>query len=496
MTETTMLHWLKQRAMLTPDRVAVETVNGSISFAEMDNKSKSLAKYLYQLGAREGSRVAILQGSTLSLICTYHALSYLGAIAVPLNVRLSVPEILWQLEDCQAAFLLHDDTFKNQARDIEDKGISVYDITNLDEIEIKTDPKLRDEISLDDPHTIIYTSGTTGKPKGVVLTNGNHWWSAVGSALNLGLSMNDKWLLCLPLFHVSGLSILMKSVIYGMPVYLQPKFHPTEVNEAIKHRGVTMISVVSATLTKLLDDLNGSSYPESFRCMLLGGGPAPLPLLERCKDQHIPVFQTYGLSESASQIVTLAPEFMIDKIGSAGKPLFPAQVKIIDSDGKEKMAHEEGEIIVKGPNVTSTYWNKPEATKKALKNGWLYTGDIGYLDNDGFLFVLDRRKDMIISGGENVYPAEVEASILSHPEVVEVGVVGAKDEQWGQVPAAFVKIRSHSELTESDIQMYCRDLLAGYKVPKYVFFIDELPRNASGKLLRRRLVEKLPGYLG
>lgn len=495
MTETIMTHWLKQRAALTPDRVAIETKDGHMTFKELDQNARNLAAHLYQLGVKDGARVAILQGSTTAMISTYHALSYLGAIAVPLNTRLSVSEILWQLEDCQAVFVLYDETCEAQALEIRKKSVPIYDVVRLDHLEIKTPPKLKDEISLESPHTIIYTSGTTGRPKGVVLTHGNHWWSAVGSALNLGLSIHDKWLLFLPLFHVSGLSILMKSVIYGMTVFLQPKFHPVEINEAIKHRGVTMISVVSATLTKLVDELNGDRYPDSFRCALLGGGPAPLPLLEKCKEQQIPVFQTYGLSESASQIVTLSPEFMIEKIGSAGKPLFPAQVKIIDNDGNVINAYEEGEIIVKGPNVTSMYWNKPEATEKAIRNGWLHTGDIGYLDDDGFLFVLDRRKDMIISGGENIYPAEVEASILAHPEVVEVGVIGVKDEQWGQVPAAFVKTRPHSELTESDLQMFCRDHLAGYKLPKFVFFIEELPRNASGKLLRRMLAEKLPGNL-
>ncbi|MGV3487261.1 MAG: o-succinylbenzoate--CoA ligase [Tuberibacillus sp.] len=495
MTDTTMPNWLTQRAKLTPNRTAIETKGKSITFGELNKLARNLAAQLHYLGAGAGVRVAILQSNTISMISTYHALSYLGAIAVPLNVRLTVSEIIWQVEDCQAAFLLYDDACERLAKEIKQKNVKVFHIESLEDISGQDTPILRAEISLSDPHTIIYTSGTTGRPKGVILTYGNHWWSAIGSALNLGLSINDKWLLSVPMFHVSGLSILMKSVIYGMTVFLQPKFIPSEVNEAILECGVTMISVVSAMVTKLLDDLKDRFYPDYFRCMLLGGGPAPLPLLEKCREKNIPIFQTYGLSETASQIVTLSPEYMIEKLGSAGKPLFPSQIKIVDPEGRDCKANEEGEIIVKGPNVTGGYWNKPEATKKAFANGWLHTGDIGYLDDEGFLFVLDRRKDMIISGGENIYPAEVEATILAHPDVVEVGVVGVKDAHWGQVPAAFVKTSREAELAESDIQMYCRDHLAGYKVPKYVFFVDELPRNASGKLLRRYLVDRLPGDL-
>jgi O-succinylbenzoic acid--CoA ligase len=218
-------------------------------------------------------------------------------------------------------------------------------------------------------------------------------------------------------------------------------------------------------------------------------------MLEKCRDKGIPVFQTYGLSETASQIVTLSPEYMFEKLGSAGKPLFPAQIRIIDQEGRELTAMEEGEIIVKGPNITPGYWHRPSETNSVLANGWLKTGDIGYLDHDGFLYVLDRRKDMFISGGENVYPAEVEAALLAHPDIAEAGVIGVHDDEWGKVPAAFIRVRPSSDITESDVQMFLRDHLAGYKIPKYVYFVDELPRNASGKLLRRLLIERLPGNL-
>lgn len=332
--------------------------------------------------------------------------------------------------------------------------------------------------------TIIYTSGTTGKPKGVILTYGNHWASAVGSSLNLGLRDDDCWLACMPMFHVGGLSLLMKNIMYGMRILLVPKYDADFIHKALQTRGVTIISVVSKMLTDLLERLGEGTYPSSFRCMLLGGGPAPKPLLETCVDKGIPVYQTYGMTETSSQICTLSADYMLTKVGSAGKPLFQCQLRI-EKDGVVVPPFAEGEIVVKGPNVTGGYFNREDATRETIQNGWLHTGDLGYLDEEGFLYVLDRRSDLIISGGENIYPAQIEEVLLSHPMVAEAGVVGMTDDKWGQVPAAFV-VKS-GEITEEEILHFCEEKLAKYKVPKKACFLEELPRNASKKLLRREL---------
>ncbi|MED5077855.1 AMP-binding protein, partial [Geobacillus stearothermophilus] len=217
----------------------------------------------------------------------------------------------------------------------------------------------------------------------------------------------------------------------------------------------------------------------------------PRPLLEACKEKGIPVYQTYGMTETASQIATLAPEYSLTKLGSAGKPLFPAELCIL-KDGKPAAPHEAGEIVVKGPNVTKGYWQRPEATAQAIRGGWFFTGDIGYLDEDGFLYVLDRRSDLIISGGENVYPAEVEAVLLSHPDVEEAGVTGVENETWGQVPYAFVRLKRGASPDEAALRAFCRERLAKYKVPARIYFVDELPRNAAQKLLRRELKRLIP----
>ncbi|MFC7391801.1 o-succinylbenzoate--CoA ligase [Scopulibacillus cellulosilyticus] len=496
MIDHQMPNWLKQRAFLTPDRMAFYTGKETVTFRELDNEVRSLALKLAGMGFVKHDKIALLFNNQLDIVKLYHTMPYLGTVAVPLNTRLSYEEQKWQLEDSGAAALIYDEAYRERANKIKELNPKLQ-MMSIRELESQTEASgdLSTHVNMDDLHTIIYTSGTTGFPKGVMLSYNNHWWSAVGAALNLGLQIDDKWLAAVPLFHVSGLSMLMKNVIYGVPVVLHAAFDPEAVNRAIIEDGVTMVSVVTTMLTQMIDRLGDKTYPKSFRCMLLGGGPAPKVVLDLCKDKGIPVFQTYGLSETGSQIVTLSPEYMLEKLGSAGKPLFPCEIKIMKGH-QEAEANTEGEIVVKGPNVTRGYLNRPQATEETIIDGWLYTGDIGYLDDDGFLYVLDRRKDLIISGGENVYPAEVEAVLLQHQDIVESGVIGVKHARWGQVPAAFVKLRGTGQtVTEQAVIEFCKERLAGYKTPKHVFFVDELPRNASKKLLRRNLYDLLPDQL-
>ncbi len=409
----------------------------------------------------------------MEMIAVIHALSYIGAIAVLLNTRLSREELLWQMEDAEVICLLTDQIF-------EPEQVPVYTFE-----EVENGPKqsvvIQEEFSLAEAMTIIYTSGTTGKPKGVILTYGNHWASAVGSSLNLGLRDDDCWLACMPMFHVGGLSLLMKNIMYGMRVLLVPKYDPDFIHQAIQTKGVTIISVVAKMLTDLLERLGNETYPSSLRRMLLGGGPAPKPLLEACVQKGIPVYQTYGMTETSSQICTLSADYMLTKVGSAGKPLFPCQLRI-EKDGKVMPANVEGEIVVKGPNVTRGYFKREDATRETIVDGWLHTGDLGYVDDEGFLYVLDRRSDLIISGGENIYPAQIEEVLLSHPLVLEAGVVGKSDETWGQVPVAFVV--KAGQVTEEEMIHFCEEKLAKYKVPKAVYFLHELPRNASKKIIK------------
>jgi O-succinylbenzoic acid--CoA ligase len=338
------------------------------------------------------------------------------------------------------------------------------------------------EFDLDEPHSIIYTSGTTGRPKGAILTYGNHWWSAVASALNLGLQAEDCWLACLPLFHVGGLAILLRGVIYGTRVIVHERFEPVLVNRLIDEHGVTIVSVVSTMLERMLAERGERPYPASLRCILLGGGPAPRRLLEAAAGLGAPVVQTYGLTEAASQVATLAPQdalslsLSLGKLGSAGKPLMGTQIRI----------ESDGEIVVRGPTVSPGYFGHPPRS-----DPWLHTGDLGYLDEEGYLYVLDRRDDLIISGGENVYPAEVEATLLAHPAVQDAGVFGVPDAAWGSAVGAAVQLRPGASVGAEELIAFCRQDLAGFKVPKHLHFLPSLPRTAAGKLLRRALREQL-----
>lgn len=475
-------HWLSKQASLAPNQIAIETEKGeSITFLSLEQESKRFAKRLATLGIEKGSHVGILSANGIPMVIAIHALSYLGAVGVLLNTRLTNKELTYQMKDAEISLLLTCDKHITNGKEIM-PHIYVRSFAEIEQLQEKQ-VILNSEIHVNDMFTIIYTSGTTGFPKGVIHTYGNHWASAIGSVLNLGLDKNDKWLAALPIFHVGGLSIFIRSVIYGIPVLLLEKFDEETVNKAIIKQGVTIVSVVTVMLQRLMKALGSKEYPAAFRCMLLGGGPAPRPLLERAKKHNIPVVQSYGMTETSSQIVTLSEHDALAKIGSAGKPLFTAQLHIHHPD------HQSiGEIYVKGPMVSAGYFNNKKATGESFKAGWLATGDLGYVDKDGFLYVVDRRTDLIISGGENVYPAEVEAALLGMNEIAEVGIVGVEDGTWGQVPVAFV-VKDREPISEAEIIHYAQEKLARYKVPKQVHFVSYLPRNASNKLVRRELLK-------
>jgi O-succinylbenzoic acid--CoA ligase len=334
--------------------------------------------------------------------------------------------------------------------------------------------------------SLVFTSGTTGTPKAARITYGNHLYSALACALRLGVLPGDRWYTALPLFHVGGMGVLMRSVIYGTTAVVDSAFDPERANRALDE-GAALASVVANMLARMFAARGDAPYPARLRCILLGGGPAPPPLLEEALARGVPVCPSYGLTETNSQVATLAPSEARRKFGSAGRPTPFSEIRIVSADGQALPAGMEGEIAVCGPSVVAGYYGDPEATGRAFRDGWLLTGDIGMLDEDGYLFVRDRRSDLIVSGGENVYPAEIESVLLAHPAVLEAGVVGVADERYGKVPLAVLRLAPGTAATEEEIRAFCRERLAGYKVPRHVRFAPELPRNAAGKLLRREL---------
>lgn len=469
-----LTNWLEKRVRLSPKRTALVFDGKQETFSEIYDAVQKVAGQLASFGVRDGMFVALLGNNDRDTFLMIHALQQLGAKTVFLNNRLTATEMGYQIQDAQVERCLYAadfaDVMANAAGDVR-----VVAFTEVMMVESSGVTQTVSHFAMETVASIMYTSGTTGKPKGVMQTFGNHWWSATGSMLNLGLQEGDSWLCAVPIFHISGLSILMRSVIYGIPVYLEEHFDAKRVDQFLRSGEVTIISVVTTMVQRLLDTYTKSYHPK-FRCMLLGGGPASKTILESCFAKGIPLIQSFGMTETASQIVTLPPEDALQKIGASGKPLFPAEVKISDQD----------EILLKGPNITAGYLHNEAATQAAFDaNGWFRTGDIGYLDQDGFLFVQERRSDLIISGGENIYPTEIEHVLLDYPTVLEVAVVAKQDDKWGEVPVAFLVTTEGT--SEEQLHQFCEERLAKYKIPHQFHFLDELPKTASQKIQRHKL---------
>lgn len=469
-------NWLMQRANLSGGRMALSFEEKEWTFSEINNIAIEYAGKLAAIGVMKDSRVAILSKSHPEFIFVMYGCLHAGCEMVMLNERLSKVELAYQIEDSAADFVLADDVLSEK--------IEVHDLILFSEIRGIAPVEFMPQTEWANGRTIsiMYTSGTTGHPKGVRQTAENHFSSAVSSALNIGIAPDDVWLCTVPLFHISGFSILMRSLVYGMGVRLHGKFDVEQSVEELCSGAVTHMSMVGVMLERVLRALDEKSMRVSphFKVILAGGGPIPASYIKRAEEYGISVLQTYGMTETSSQTTTLQPADAERKIGSSGKPLFLYQVKI---DGAEKPG-DKGEIHIHGPQVTPGYIGK-FLDRKVQEDGWLHTGDVGYLDEEGFLFVVDRRSDLIVSGGENIYPAEIEKVLLAHPAVREAGVCGAPSEEWGEVPVAFVVLNKSAEADE--LLAYCKKQIASYKMPKRLEFVDILPRNASNKLLRREL---------
>src|SRR5215211_55540 len=436
-------NWLAQRAVACPDRIAVVAGDYEVSYAELEFEANRAARRLAARGVRRGSTVVIEVPAGLEHVVVQHALMKLGAIAYPLDPRLGADERAGELERAAPALVL--------------SGGSEAGLT-------EADLPLLGEHALDDVCCRILTSGSSGHARPVGLTYGNHLWSAVGSAFNLGVEPTDRWLCCLPMFHVSGLSIVLRSVVYGTTAVIHDGFDVERVAESLEGDGVTVISLVATQLRRLLE-ADVDLLP--LRAVLVGGGPVPEEVLAEALGRGATVVQTYGLTEAASQVTTLSPVDARRKAGSAGRPLLTTHLRI-----------NEGEILVQGPIV---------APGVADEDGWLHTGDLGRIDEEGFLYVEDRLGDVIVTGGENVIPAEIEEVLLRHPEVIDAAAIGRADPDWQEAVAAVVVLRDGAVADADDLREHCARVLAGYKVPKRFEFVSELPRTASGKLKRHAL---------
>lgn len=472
--------WLTHRARSLPRATALVSGRRWLGYAALHGHAARQAHALLEAGAAPGERVAVIAGTSPAFVAAMHAASLAGAVFAPLNVRLTAGELAEQLRNVEPAVVLCDGARAALAAE----AAALADAPAPRRMPLppaSREGALAEAHDADDCHSIIHTSGTAGRAKGVMLTYGGLWASAAASALNLGLDPADRWLACLPLHHVGGLSIPIRGAIYGTAVELHAGFDAEAVNAALRAGEVTLVSVVPTMLRRMLD-ADREPFGGSVRAALVGGGPVPPALLERAVARGLPVIQTYGLTETASQVTTLSPAEAMARLGSAGRPLLSAEVRVDAPVG------EPGEILIRGPSVTPGYFRDAEATAAAIRDGWLHTADLGVLDGDGYLTVLDRRDDVIVTGGENVYPAEVEAALLAAPGVEAAAVVGLPDEEWGQRVAAAVV--SAGPVDRERLGPFLRGRLAGYKHPAIIERVDAIPATASGKT-RRRLVREL-----
>lgn len=486
-----MRPWLSHRAALTPHRTAVVCGDNVLDYQTFARCVWKCADELLGRGVEPGDVVAILLGNGFPIVQLLHALDHCGATLVPLNVRLTQTELTHQLRDSGAALLLHGQgelAQRGVAACEEVGGLGALEMSDAGALSETHSP--RDLRKAASPNhgglAILYTSGTTGLPKGALLTHGCFEASAASSALHLGVWPGDRWLVCMPIFHVGGLSIPIRSVLYGTAALLHERFDEQRVNHTIDTEGVTLVSLAPAMLDRLLVARGNRRAPPALRCVLLGGGPADSDLLERARELSFPVAPTYGLTEAASQVATQLPNDGASPHGAGLTPLPGTELRTVDPKGRNVGTGEAGEILVRSDTVMKRYVNRPLETREALRGGWLHTGDIGTLDDRGRLRVLDRRSDLIISGGENVYPAEVEAALLLHPAVLEAGVAAQPDRRFGSRPAAWLVVGDGAP-SDEELSDFCRQRLAGYKVPASFHRVGSLPRNASGKLQRRHL---------
>ncbi len=345
------------------------------------------------------------------------------------------------------------------------------------------------------PLFILYTSGTTGFPKGALYTHRMAFWNSVNTALRLNITSEDHTLVCMPPFHTGGWNVLLTPFLHhGASVSLLPKFEAEQVLEVLERKNITVFMAVP-TMLKMIAQTPGFAEREMgcLRYLLVGGEPMPIPLIEQWHGKDIPIRQGFGMTEAGPNLFSLHQDDAIRKMGSIGKPNFYVEVKLVDTSGREVPVGETGELLIRGPVVTPGYWQNPEATARSFDQDWFFSGDLLRKDDEGFYYVLDRKKNMFISGGENVYPAEVEHFIRTYPDIAEVAVVAVPDEKWGEVGKAFVVLKAGTMATAEEIMAYCRTGLAKYKVPKHIAFLNELPKNPTGKIDHRKLAETANG---
>jgi len=495
-----MNDWLTHRAASTPDDLALIDTDSDTrwSYSGLDAAVDETAGRLAALGIEPGDHVGMLMSTQLLSVCLLHAAQRLGLRLVPLNDRLTPSELAGQIDHSDLSMLVCGaDTEQLAVESSEATPVASVDEPQWEDVQsfraVEPEPVEPVDWAFDDPQLMVFTSGSTGEPKAVVLTMGTLLASAAASAFRLGVDPDDRWLLTLALYHVGGIAPVLRSTLYGTAVVLRSGFDPGGVADDIERYDVTVVSLVPTMLSEMLE--RRGTLSDSLRAVLLGGAPAPDSLIERCRNYSIPVFPTYGMTETASQIATARPQQAFKRSGTVGRPLMWTDLSIVDDAGEPVAPEERGEIVVAGPMVTAGYYGDVDANVDAFCEHGLRTGDIGYTTEEGYLYVLNRIDDRIITGGENVDPGEVVEVLRSHPDIDEAAVVGVDDETWGERVSTLVVPKTET-LSATAIESFCRERLAGYKLPRQIAFTDSLPRTASGTVKRPAVRDQLTALDG
>ena len=498
--------WLALHADRTPDKLALVDVGSGLelTYADFNERANQLAHFfVHELNLKQGDRIAVLAKNSAQYYEAYWACGKTGIILVALNWRLAVPELEYQINDATPRALLYDDEFQDNVDTLTDRyrfdALMTLVADKTPDGQYRYDDVLTQgdaegvplpAIPYEDPWAILYTSGTTGRPKGAIVTYGNFLYNAIGTTQALQITSHDTNLTMLPAFHSGGIGLYAFPLWHvGGTVVSMRNFDPEEMLKLIEQWQATVTILVPPMYlmleqTGLIDKHDVSS----MRVWTSGGSALPVTLVETYRQKGIIIQQGMGMTETGPTVFLIPYEDAVRKAGSVGKPVLHTQVCIQDQDGKILGPDEVGELCIRG-SITTGYWNNPEATAKTIVDGWLHSGDAAMYDDEGFYYLVDRWKDMFISGGENVYPAEVEQVLYQHESIAEVAVIGVPHPKWQETGRAIVALKDGASLTEEALIAFCQDKLARYKIPKSVVFVDALPRNDIGKVIKTDLRE-------
>ncbi len=500
---------LRRSAHKHPQKVALVSHEGvEQTYLQIETLSNRFARAFTKLGIKKGEHVAVLSLNCIEELIAFFGIFKLGAVAVPINVRLAAPEMKWIIEHSDATSLIYSKDFETRALELRSglKRIEHYMLIGEDPpentfcfkdfLEPGDDKIPQTEVMGDDEAFLLYTAGTTGRPKGVLLTHNSVIWNSVNWIHNGVYREDDRCLQVFPLYHVAAIGSVLTYLHIGGTIYLKKTFDPKDCMETIERERITRWAAAPTVFNMLLQ-LPGIEKYDTGSVTLIGSGAAIMPVeTQRRLGTVFPsaaIFDTYGMTESSGGITTLLPEDFSRKNACVGKEHLNLELRVVDKSGSHVPVDDVGEVIFRGNNLMKGYYKDASATETSIRDGWFYTGDLGRLDEEGFLYIVDRKKDMIITGGENVYPREVEEVLYTHPLIAEAAVIGVPDPRWGEAIKAIVALEAGAASSEREIIDFCRKKIGGFKCPKSVEFVNELPKNPAGKILKKELKKRFSG---